>query len=148
MGILEKIKTLLFDPGATPESEYFHKALGTLTWCEEIEGWKGEYNQTKFSLGYERDSDVPPPEVVEHALEILNSSFNLAERLENLKIESLSEYEAFYHQEISKLGIDDIHFYRQKGGRVAIANLLGGSDSRVWRFHVIGTKLCNLCFDS
>jgi hypothetical protein len=148
MKFLSRIRSLLLDPGATPRSNWSHDYLGQTIWSDDEEAWSGEYNGTAFLLAYERDSETPPQEVVDYALTILTSEFELIPRLEDLKRESITKLPSRFHDELQALTLESIHFYRGTPECSAIACLKGGLDGRQWRFDMLGTELCNLNFDS
>lgn len=148
MSLLHRIKSFLFDPGATPLPHWSHERLGLVEWSDEEEAWSGTHNGMPFLLAYERDPEKPTPEVVEYAMEILGVEFELIRRFECLRNESASGFPARFHDEIQALSLESIHLYRGTPDCSAIACLAGGRDGRHWRFDMLGTEMCNLSFDS
>jgi hypothetical protein len=148
MNIFQRIKSFLCDPGAMPSKAWHHEVLGDTSWSEDDEAWVGEYNRIQFLLSYERDSPNPPDEVVTYAIEVLAPQFDLIGRIEQLKSDSVSVFPKNLQQEIPKLELENIQFYRDKGSCFAMACLLGGEDYRAWRFDIQDNELSNLSFDS
>ena len=144
----KKIAKFLFDPGATPSPEWSHPRLGNAKWIEDAEGWEGQIEGLRYLLCYERKSSDPIPKLVDYALELLSSEFDLISRVAHVCHEAKSDFEPFYHREIDKLRVEGVSiFWAGKIGK-AIVSLDGGQDYRAWRVELAGTQIGGLGFDS